>query len=39
MNQTPANNIYNVDVCEILKLKKYKKIVEVGCMHGALGMV
>jgi 2-polyprenyl-3-methyl-5-hydroxy-6-metoxy-1,4-benzoquinol methylase len=36
MNQTPANNIYNVDVCEILKLKKYKKIVEVGCMHGAL---
>lgn len=36
MNQTPPNNIFNADVCDILKLKKYKKIVEVGCMHGAL---
>lgn len=36
MNQTPPNNIFNSDVCEILKLKNYKKIIEVGCMHGAL---
>jgi 2-polyprenyl-3-methyl-5-hydroxy-6-metoxy-1,4-benzoquinol methylase len=36
MEQTPPNNIFNADVYEILKVKKYKKIVEVGCMHGAL---
>jgi 2-polyprenyl-3-methyl-5-hydroxy-6-metoxy-1,4-benzoquinol methylase len=36
MKQTPANNIHNQNVLDILALSHYKKVVEIGCMHGAL---
>ena len=36
MKQTPANNIHNQNVLDILSLSKYTKVIEIGCMYGAL---
>ena len=36
MKQTPPTNIHNQTILECLEWKKYNKIIEVGCMYGAL---
>lgn len=36
MKQTPPTNIHNQTILDCIKNKKYNKVVEVGCMYGAL---
>lgn len=36
MKQTPPTNIHNQTILDIIENIRYSKIVEIGCMHGAL---
>jgi ubiquinone/menaquinone biosynthesis C-methylase UbiE len=36
MKQTPPTNVHNQTILEIIENYKYDKVIEVGCMHGAL---